>query len=74
MPPWAIRLESKVDMALAQHGHKIETHNEKLEDHEARLRVIEAAGYTTMGQLLVVVTAFFAIVGGLITFIDKVVQ
>lgn len=42
IPAWAVRLEAKVDVALAQHGSRLDTHASNLADHETRLRVQEA--------------------------------
>lgn len=36
------RLEAKLDVALAQHGAKLDEHSRDLADHEQRLRVQEA--------------------------------
>ena len=36
-----IRLEAKLDVALAQHGAKLETHGQELVDHETRIRAVE---------------------------------
>lgn len=44
MPGWAVRLETKVDIVLTQHGSRID-------DHELRLRVQEARSYVSPGQL-----------------------
>lgn len=46
-PAWAIRLEAKVDVALAQHGARLDNHANDLRDHEARLRTQEAREYVT---------------------------
>lgn len=36
-----MRLETKVDVALAQHGADIKAQGKDIEDHESRLRVLE---------------------------------
>lgn len=36
------RLEAKVDVALAQHGARIEAHASDIADHERRIRSVEA--------------------------------
>jgi hypothetical protein len=35
------RLEGKVDVALAQHGAKLDSHAAEILDHETRLRAVE---------------------------------
>ena len=40
-PTWAIRLEAKVDVALAQHGARLDNHTADLADHETRIREVE---------------------------------
>ena len=40
-PDWAIRLESKLDIAITQHGARLEAHQKDIVDHEARVRAIE---------------------------------
>lgn len=35
------RMEAKLDVALAQHGARLESHGRTLQDHEARLRAVE---------------------------------
>lgn len=42
MPAWAIRLESKVDVALTQQGGRLDRHGEILDDHEKRMRAVES--------------------------------
>jgi hypothetical protein len=42
MPVWAIRLESKVDIALTQQGGRLDRHGEILDDHEKRIRSVES--------------------------------
>lgn len=41
MPSWAIRLEGKVDLVVAQQAQRLDDHGEDLKDHENRLRGIE---------------------------------
>ncbi|WP_092965324.1 hypothetical protein [Agromyces sp. CF514] len=44
MPAWAVRLETKVDLVLGQHGTR-------LEDHETRLRIQESRRFVSPAQL-----------------------
>lgn len=41
MPAWAIRLEGKVDLVVAQQTARLDSHAEDLKDHETRLRAVE---------------------------------
>lgn len=41
------RLEAKLDVAIAQHGARIETHEGQIDDHEVRLRTVEAKPVVT---------------------------
>lgn len=43
MPNWAIRLEGKVDLVVAQQTARIDSHSEDLKDHENRIRSLEAS-------------------------------
>jgi len=42
MPAWAIRLEGKVDLVVAQQTQRLDSHAEDLKDHENRLRSLES--------------------------------
>lgn len=42
MPAWAIRLEGKVDLVVAQQAQRLDNHESDLKDHEVRLRGLEA--------------------------------
>jgi hypothetical protein len=55
-PSWAIRLEAKVDVALAQHGARLDNHTADLADHEARLREVEQRKTVSPWQLWLAVT------------------
>lgn len=41
MPAWAIRLEGKVDLVVAQQTQRLNNHETEIADHETRLRGIE---------------------------------
>ena len=41
VPVWAVRLEAKVDVILAQHEARIDNHAAELDDHERRIREVE---------------------------------
>lgn len=41
MPAWAIRLEGKVDLVVAQQATRLDNHGGKIDDHEVRLRGLE---------------------------------
>lgn len=41
MPAWAIRLEGKVDLVVAQQTQRLNNHESEIADHETRLRGIE---------------------------------
>lgn len=43
MPAWAIRLEAKVDLVVAQQTARLDSHAEDLKDHENRLRSLEGS-------------------------------
>lgn len=43
MPAWAIRLEAKVDLVVAQQTARLDSHSEDLKDHENRIRSLEAS-------------------------------
>lgn len=49
------RMEAKVDVALAQHGAKIDGLTTETQDHEVRLRAIEARRTITPAELWAVV-------------------
>jgi type II secretory pathway component PulL len=61
-PAWAIRLEAKVDVALAQHGARLDNHSADLADHEQRLREVEQRKTVSPWQL------WLAVSGGVATF------
>lgn len=50
-PAWAIRLEAKVDIALAQHKQRLDDHAVDLGDHEGRLRALENKSTVSPSQL-----------------------
>lgn len=50
-PSWAVRLEAKVDIALAQHKQQLEDHAGDLNDHEDRIRKLEAKPTVSPSQL-----------------------
>lgn len=43
MPAWAIRLEGKVDLVVAQQTQRLNDHGDQLKDHELRLRSLESS-------------------------------
>lgn len=53
------RMEAKVDVALAQHGAKIDSLTADGQDHEVRLRAIESRPTVTPGGL------WAAVLGGI---------
>lgn len=42
MPAWAIRLEGKVDLVVAQQTARLDNHESDIKDHENRVRAVEA--------------------------------
>lgn len=61
VPIWAVRLEAKVDVALARQSGQLNNHTGDLEDHERRLRVLEATKTVSPAGL------WGAVVGGVAT-------
>lgn len=67
MPPWAVRLETKVDLVLSQHGTK-------LDDHETRIRVQEARRFVSPAQLWSGILAAVAGASALVTLINWLIS
>lgn len=65
MPAWAIRLEGKVDLAIAQQGSRLDTHAEDIADHEKRLRALEARRTVSPSQLWSTVVSVITVLGGI---------
>jgi hypothetical protein len=63
MPGWAVRLETKVDIVLTQHGSR-------LDDHEVRIRGQEARRFVSPGQLWGGIIAAIAGASGLVSLIN----
>ena len=55
-PTWAIRLEAKVDVALAHQGARLDTHSADIADHEMRIREVEQRRTVSPWQLWLAVT------------------
>lgn len=58
------RFETKLDLAIGQHGAQIG-------DHEIRLRAVEARRCVTPIGLVAALTSTVAILGGAVTFLDR---
>lgn len=78
VPVMFARLEAKLDVALAQHGAKLDKHDEDLrtvngrvDDHENRIRTGEARTVVTPKMLLGVLGTLAALVAMLTPFLDK---
>ena len=65
MPGWAVRLETKVDIVLSQHGSR-------LDDHEVRIRGQEARRYVSPAQLWTGIVASIAGASGIASLINWV--
>jgi hypothetical protein len=63
MPAWAVRLETKVDLVLGQHGNSIA-------DHESRIRAQEARRFVSPGQLWGGIVAALAGASALATLVN----
>lgn len=67
MPAWAVRLETKVDIVLTQHGTQ-------LADHEVRLREMQQGlsnlRYVTPAQLWAGIVSSIAGAAGLATLVN----
>lgn len=89
MPAWAIRLEGKVDLVVAQQAQRLDAHGEDLKDHENRirylesvqpedgkhrLRVVEERKTVAPAQLYTAICLGVATVGGLATAINVFVK
>lgn len=89
MPAWAIRLEGKVDLVVAQQTARLDSHAEDLKDHETRirkvesempedakhrLRAVEERKTVAPAQLWIAGTAGIAAIGGLSTAINVFVK
>jgi hypothetical protein len=61
-PTWAIRLEAKVDVALADHGGEIKALKEWKADAETRLRAQEARRFVAPLQLWTVTSGAAAVI------------
>lgn len=68
------RLEAKLDVALAQHGAKLETHDAKLEDHEKRLRVQEARPSVSPRVLWTTISGALGLILASTPFIDRIMN
>jgi len=89
MPAWAIRLEGKVDLVVAQQTQRLNDHGDQLKDHELRirhiegsqpedakhrLRAVEERKTVAPAQLWIAVTGGIAAIGGLSTAINIFVK
>lgn len=77
-PGWAIRLETKIDVAIAkidgrvdQYAAQLDRQGKENEDHEARLRAIEAEHFVTASGMAGALAMVTAILGGLIVILDR---
>jgi len=66
------RMEAKMDVALAQHGARLDSAESNLADHETRIRVIEAKPTVSPGKLWTAVTGGAALVLASIPLMDRV--
>lgn len=58
------RFETKLDLAIGQHGTR-------LDDHETRLRIVEARRCVTPTGLTAALASTLAIAGGLVAVFDR---
>lgn len=79
------RLEAKVDVVLAQHGAKLENHDneirelkarpvvtrEEYQDHETRIRDLTLRPYVSPKVLAGVVFGIFGAIGAVAPFLDR---
>lgn len=72
------RFEAKLDVALAQHGAKIESHEKEItslreadKEHSLRLLTLERTSSVTPKQLGATVLAVCASLGAMAPFIDR---
>ncbi|WP_166139610.1 hypothetical protein [Nocardioides ochotonae] len=79
VPTWAVRLEAKVDVALARHGSQLDAHERDIADlraaaheHDARLRALERVPAITPRQLGAAALGVVGAVGALVPFLDRV--
>jgi hypothetical protein len=63
------RMEAKVDVALAQHGARLDNVETDMTDHEARLRTLEAKQTVSPGKLWTAVSGASALLLAFLTFI-----
>lgn len=71
MPVWAVRLEAKVDVALARQGDRLDRHGDAIDDHETRLRAIETKPVVTPNGLIGALLATVTLLGGFVAFFDR---
>lgn len=71
VPGWAIRLEAKVDVALARLADQAERHGGDLDDHETRLRALESTPNVTPKGLAATLALTVTALGGFVAFIDR---
>lgn len=65
------RLEAKLDVALAQHGAKLESQGADINDHEARLRVVEAKPTVSPKTLWTAITGAAGLLALLAPFLER---
>lgn len=68
------RLEAKVDVALAQHGARLEEHSRGISDHEERLRAVEARKTVSPAGLWTAVASAVAAFGVLAPYLSNLTQ
>lgn len=64
------RLEAKLDVALAQHGAKLDEHGRRIADTEERLRAVEARPVVSPRSVWAAVATLGGLAGVAFTFAD----